>query len=314
MDQIALEYPKTITAATGDVAIVTEASQLTAALQGGSTDVVLNAVGNDIVSGGIGNDIIFGDVINTDYLPWGVNGNPAKPTTLVEGAGIEALETFLTLKNGITPTESELNDYIKSHLDIFNVESDTRGGNDILVGDAGDDTLFGQGGADILSGGDGNDSLYGGTGNDSLSGDAGNDYLHGGIGTDTLDGGAGNDTLIGGLGEDILTGGDDHDIFKWTANDVAGTTTASHQKDIITDFSITQGDQLDLADVLQGEGSTLDSYLTFAKSADGKDAVISVHATGTSDTNLEVVVSGYGSDTELAKLQDYLLHQSGVIH
>ncbi len=314
LDQIALEYPKTITAATGDVAIVTDASGLYAVLQGGSTDFVLNAVGNDIVSGGIGNDIIFGDVINTDYLPWGVNGNPAKPTTLVEGAGIEALETFLTLKNGITPTESELNDYIKSHLDIFNVESDTRGGNDILVGDAGDDTLFGQGGADILSGGDGNDSLYGGTGNDSLSGDAGNDYLHGGLGTDTLDGGAGNDTLIGGLGEDILTGGDDHDIFKWTANDVAGTTTSSHQKDIITDFSITQGDQLDLADVLQGEGSTLDSYLTFAKSADGKDAVISVHATGTSDTNLEVVVSGYGSDTELAKLQDYLLHQSGVIH
>ena len=233
LDQIALEYPKTITAATGDVAIVTEASQLTAALQGGSTDVVLNAVGNDIVSGGIGNDIIFGDVINTDYLPWGVDGNPAKPTTLFEGAGIEALETFLTLKNGIAPTESELNDYIKSHLDIFNVESDTRGGNDILVGDAGDDTLFGQGGADILSGGDGNDSLYGGTGNDSLSGDAGNDYLHGGLGTDTLDGGAGNDTLIGGLGEDILTGGDDHDIFKWTANDVAGTTTASHQKKII---------------------------------------------------------------------------------
>ena len=269
------------------MAVVTDPSELYAALHGGSTEIVLNAVGNDIVSGGIGNDIIFGDVINTDYLPWGVDGNPAKPTTLVEGAGIEALETFLTLKNGITPTESELNDYIKSHLDIFNVESDTRGGNDILVGDAGDDTLFGQGGADILSGGDGNDSLYGG---------------------------AGNDTLIGGLGEDILTGGDDHDIFKWTANDVAGTTTSSHQKDIITDFSTTQGDQLDLADVLQGEGSTLDSYLTFAKSADGKDAVISVHATGTSDTNLEVVVSGYGSDTELAKLQDYLLHQSGVIH
>ena len=314
LDQIALEYPKTITASIGEVAVVTDPSELYAALHGGSTEIVLNAVGNDIVSGGIGDDIIFGDVINTDYLPWGVDGNPAKPTTLVEGAGIEALETFLTLKNGIAPTEFELNDYIKSHLDIFNVESDTRGGNDILVGDAGDDTLFGQGGADILSGGDGNDSLYGGTGNDSLSGDAGNDYLHGGLGTDTLDGGAGNDTLIGGLGEDILTGGDDHDIFKWTANDVAGTTTSSHQKDIITDFSITQGDQLDLADVLQGEGSTLDSYLTFAKSADGKDAVISVHATGTSDTNLEVVVSGYGSDTELAKLQDYLLHQSGVIH
>lgn len=144
LDQIALEYPKTITASIGEVAVVTDPSELYAALHGGSTEIVLNAVGNDIVSGGIGDDIIFGDVINTDYLPWGVDGNPAKPTTLVEGAGIEALETFLTLKNGIAPTEFELNDYIKSHLDIFNVESDTRGGNDILVGDAGDDTLFGQ--------------------------------------------------------------------------------------------------------------------------------------------------------------------------
>lgn len=62
----------------GEVAIVTEASQLTAALQGGSTVTELLAVGNDTVDGGDGNDIIFGDVINTDHLAWGVSGNPPR--------------------------------------------------------------------------------------------------------------------------------------------------------------------------------------------------------------------------------------------
>ena len=280
----------------GEVAIVTEASQLTAALQGGSTVTELLAVGNDTVDGGDGNDIIFGDVINTDHLAWGVSGNPAKPTYLQDGAGISALETFLTLQNGSTPTETQVQDYIKSHLDTFNVEADTRGGNDTLHGGSGDDILFGQGG------------------NDTLYGDAGNDTLYGGTGADTLSGGAGNDTLIGGLGNDILTGGTDHDIFKWTALDVTGTTTQSHQKDVIKDFVIGQ-DQLDLTDVLHDKTTSLDHYFSVTQSTDNaKDAVITVHTVADSTTvNLEIVVSNYGASADLLALQNYLLHSNGVI-
>ena len=285
-----------LTGNVGEVAIVTEASQLTAALQGGSTVTELLAVGNDTVDGGDGNDIIFGDVINTDHLAWGVSGNPAKPTYLQDGAGISALETFLTLQNGSTPTETQVQDYIKSHLDTFNVEADTRGGNDTLHGGSGDDVLLGQGG------------------NDALYGDAGNDTLYGGTGADTLSGGAGNDTLIGGLGNDILTGGTDHDIFKWTELDVTGTTTQSHQTDVIKDFVIGQ-DQLDLTDVLHDKTTSLDHYFSVTQSTDNaKDAVVTVHTVADSTTvNLEIVVSNYGGSADLLALQNYLLHSNGVI-
>ena len=83
---------------------------------------------------------------------------------------------------------------------------------------------------------------------EKLVGTSGNDTLNGGGGHDLLSGGAGNDTLIGGLGNDILIGGLGHDIFKWTSSDVG--TSNSHQSDTIMDFSTTQGDQLDLKDVL----------------------------------------------------------------
>lgn len=60
---------------------------------------------------------------------------------------------------------------------------------------------------------------------------------------DILLGGDGEDTLTGGLGSDILTGGGDADIFKWVDGDLDGST------DRITDFSITEGDKVDLSDL-----------------------------------------------------------------
>lgn len=134
------------------------------------------AVGDDTLLAGAGNDIIFGDVINTDHLPWGLNGNPPKPTDLPDGSGLLALQAFLQLKNGAPPTTAQLYDYLKNHHASFNVEGDTRGGDDLLDGGAGNDILYGQGGNDILIGGSGNDLLYGGTGADTFvwqAGDAG---------------------------------------------------------------------------------------------------------------------------------------------
>lgn len=133
-------------------------------------------VGDDTLVAGAGNDIIFGDVINTDHLPWGLDGNPSKPTDLPDGSGLLALQAFLQLKNGTPATDAQLYDYLKSHHASFNVEGDTRGGDDLLNGGAGNDILYGQGGDDILIGGSGNDLLYGGTGADTFvwrAGDAG---------------------------------------------------------------------------------------------------------------------------------------------
>ncbi|HEX6687184.1 MAG TPA: hypothetical protein VF085_00800 [Solirubrobacterales bacterium] len=58
-----------------------------------------------------------------------------------------------------------------------------------------------------LNGGGGDDQLIGGAGNDLLHGDAGDDRLVGRKGSDVLFGGGGNDVLVGGPGNDVLHGG-----------------------------------------------------------------------------------------------------------
>ncbi len=218
----------------GQPDIITKAEDLHAVLVGGSVTNTPAEVGSDTVNGGAGNDILFGDAINTDYLPWGTAGNPAKPTDWVNGKGLDGLTQFLTLKNGYAPSTVELYEYIKDNAKSFDVAGDTRGGHDKLYGGLGDDILFGQGG------------------NDELSGDAGNDTLYGGTGNDTLSGGLGNDILVGGLGNDILKGDGGADTFTWLQGDTAAGSVA---KDYVVDFSKAEGDKLDLSDLLDHDGS-----------------------------------------------------------
>ena len=76
-------------------------------------------------------------------------------------------------------------------------------------------------------------------------------------GNDTLLGGDGDDILIGGVGDDILTGGGGADVFRWLVNDTG--------HDVVTDFSIAEGDVLDLSDLLVAEeNGSLDQYLSFS--------------------------------------------------
>ncbi|OWP50305.1 tandem-95 repeat protein, partial [Pseudomonas nitroreducens] len=210
-----IKQATTTYATVGQVDIVKQASDLTAALHGGSTSTELAPSGNDTIHGGAGDDIIFGDTINTDNLPWGVNGNPAKPADMPAGSGVSALSAFLELKNGHAATSDEMYDYIKNNHTLFNVEGDTRGGSD---------------------------SLYGGEGNDILYGQGGNDFLFGENGNDILIGGTGDDQLTGGKGNDILTGGAGADLFIWKSGDTGNDT--------ITDFKAGEGDRIDISDLL----------------------------------------------------------------
>ncbi len=211
----------------GQPDIITTADQLKAVLVGSSTTNTPAEVGNDVLHGGAGNDILFGDAINTDHLPWGMAGNPAKPADWIDDKGLDGLTQFLTLKNGYAPSALELYEYIKANAKSLDVAGDTRGGNDKLYGGLGDDILFGQGGNDELYGEDGNDILFGGTG---------------------------NDILIGGLGNDILTGGSGADIFKWVEGDLDGST------DRITDFTIHQ-DKIDFSDLFDNSSDNVSMIL-----------------------------------------------------
>ncbi|OWP51745.1 DUF5801 repeats-in-toxin domain-containing protein, partial [Pseudomonas nitroreducens] len=160
----------------GQPQIIHTGSELTTALQEGVSNVSPAPVGNDHLVGGSGNDIIFGDVINTDGLSWA--GHAAGSHN---GQGFQGLVDYLTATNGgAAPTSGQLLDYIAAHAQELNVSGDTRGGDDILEGGAGNDLMFGQGGNDKLIGGPGDDIMFGGTGADEFvwkSGDTGHDVI-----------------------------------------------------------------------------------------------------------------------------------------
>lgn len=150
-----------------------------------------------------------------------------------------------------------------------------RGGDDRISGAAGIDWIFGDQGADRLSGGGGDDNLFGGTQSDQLAGGAGNDWIFGGHGSDKMSGDAGDDLLFGnedadqingGAGADIISGGKGADGLNGDAGDdwfqlgapggdgndkLSGGAGVDHyliqgdfDKDLISDFSISQGDRL----------------------------------------------------------------------
>jgi hypothetical protein len=141
---------------------------------------------------------------------------------------------------------------------------------------AGNDTLTGTANAD---------TLYGGAGNDSIDGGGGNDTLYGGSGDDSLIGGSGNDTLIGGAGNDTLTGGTGADTFVWNAGDQG--TLASPAVDTVMDFSMAEGDKINLSALLpSGAVSNPQNYLQF--STNGSDTVLKIDVGGAvSGSNFE---------------------------
>jgi T1SS-143 domain-containing protein len=72
--------------------------------------------------------------------------------------------------------------------------------------------------------------------------------LTGGTGQDILLGNDGNDILIGGKGDDVLSGGTGADTFVWNSGDTGG--------DEVTDFSTSEGDILNVADLIS-DGLTM---------------------------------------------------------
>jgi Ca2+-binding RTX toxin-like protein len=98
-----------------------------------------------------------------------------------------------------------------------------------------------------LTGSDGRNVLTGAGGSDTLSGRNGNDILRGGDGADALAGNGGADHLNGNSGADRLTGGTGADTFQFATGSGA---------DVVTDFTMGQGDRLGLAKSLWGGGLT----------------------------------------------------------
>jgi RTX calcium-binding nonapeptide repeat (4 copies) len=95
---------------------------------------------------------------------------------------------------------------------------------------------------DILTGTSGVDTISGKQGNDRLNGEAGDDHIQGNVGKDVLSGGPGTDTLLGGSGSDVF---------------YIGVETVATDIDTISDFSLSEGDTINIASLLSAEQQTL---------------------------------------------------------
>lgn len=269
---------------------------------------VSNLPGVDRLDGGAGDDILFGDAVRF---------------TGISGEGYAAIKQYVSGKLGAgSVTDAQVHAYITDHASEFDQSSANDKGDTLLGGD-GNDILFGQGGDDFLYGGAGNDTLFGGSGNDTLYGESGNDRLYGGSGNDTLYGGTGNDILSGGLGNDILIGGGGNDIlmgdagadtFTWLKGDTEAGKVA---KDYIVDFSKSEGDKLDLSDLLDSDGSKSESSLKSLLSVfqDSEGVHLQVKESSAAPVTQEIVLMNHtfdtltgGSGTTANQVIDYMLN------
>lgn len=208
-------------------------------LNGGAHDDHLSGgADEDVLTGGSGNDVLHGDT-GSDTVEGGSGddvGNGGAGNDLLEGgSGHDALYGGAD------------NDTLLGGSGTDSLSGDA--GADQLSGGSGDDQLTGGSGDDYMRGGVDDDDLFGGTGQDTLRGDSGDDLLEGGDGRDYLSGHTGDDTLNGGAdgdrlylggGNDVATGGLGADRFVFRNDDLDGSN------DLITDFSLIDGDRLDL--------------------------------------------------------------------
>ncbi|APE29534.1 hypothetical protein BOX17_00305 [Halomonas aestuarii] len=109
---------------------------------------------------------------------------------------------------------------------------------------------------------------------ESIVGDAQGNDLSGTSGDDSLFGLEGDDTLTGGQGDDVLAGGLGADTFAWSFADNSGDqgTAGSPAVDLVTDFNlneVSEGDVLQLNDLLPATGGDVGSYIHAVEDGEG---------------------------------------------
>lgn len=258
---------------------------VTGAVNGGDgSDSLIGGAGAESLSGGAGNDTIDGGSGGADRLEGGsgvdllsfaaygqgvrldVGGQTAST-----GASFAGFERYVGSEFDDTIIGSSVADVLAGGLGGDTVNggagndslSDV-GGSNYLRGDEGDDQITGGTGFDDINGNMGNDTcvsgggddwVVGGRDNDSLMGSAGQNLVYGNLGNDTCDGGAGNDIVRGGQDDDVCLGGAGDDFV--SGDKGSDTLTGGLGADIfhtfgeagidrVTDFSLAQGDRVQL--------------------------------------------------------------------
>jgi len=247
------------------------------AIGSGFNDLITGTTGDNILDGGLGTDTVSyqsgagaGVVINLSL-------------TTQQTTGGSGTDTLLNFENAIG---SGFNDLITGTT-----------GNNTLDGGAGTDTVSYQFVTGAVAGVVVNLGLTtaqatGGSGTDTL---LNFENVAGSIFNDTLIGSGVNNILTGNLGTDSMTGGLGADKFAF--NTLQDSTNAA--PDTITDFSHTQGDQIDV-------GSLYSGTFAFKGTAAFTGAAGQLHY-AVSGGN--AVVSG---DTNGDKVADFTINLTGV--
>ncbi|MDX2103479.1 MAG: calcium-binding protein [Alphaproteobacteria bacterium] len=133
-----------------------------------------------------------------------------------------------------------------------------------LSASSGNYTVFRPSNATTVMTGSGTDVIVGDEGNQSLSCGAGDDQLFGAGGDDTLTGGTGDDTIVGGDGADVFESGVGADtLFGGTGSDFFHIGFASGtDRALIADFSLAEGDRLNLVDLGFANQASFDAATT----------------------------------------------------
>ncbi len=256
--------------------------------KGSADQIVSSGAGNDHIETGSGNDVIYAGKTGAD----GFGTDDSLQLT------VDQLKAHHIMTGSLSGTDAMLDgDGLLLSVDVSSRQ------------------------ADVVNGGSGNDKIYGQSGSDILFGGTGDDYIDGGSHNDALRGGLGNDILIGGLGNDVMRGDGGSDTFVWNKGD---TVSGSLTKDYIMDFNkgsgsvnLSEGDKLDLRDLLDHDGSHNQNDLKSLLSVfqDNEGVHLQVKESSTASVTQEIVLMNHtfdsltgGSATTSNQVIDYMLN------
>ena len=232
-------------------------------------DYLYASDGNDTLYGGVGADNLNGELGNDTYV-WSIgDGNDTITDTggtdkILFGAGITendiSFARYSSYDFKITIGSEEI--LLSGHY-LANKAIETAVLDDGTIIDLLNNVTF--------TGTSGSDYMWGLSSADTLKGLAGSDYLYG-------DGG--DDVLIGGEGADMLYGQGGADIFLF--DDLASS-------DNIQDFDLSEGDKLDISDLLIDYDPLTDAITDFVQITEsGGNSYLNVDADGGADNFVQV--------------------------
>lgn len=246
----------------------------------------------DTMIGGAGNDTYFVDNVGDVVSENGSEGTDIVQSSVTFTLSAEVEKLTLTGSGNIDGFGNSSVNVITGNSG--NNSLDGGSGADSLIGGAGNDTYVVDNASEVLTEGSsaGTDTVLSSvtwtlatnfenltlTGSSAINGtgNTANNVLIGNSGANTLSGSSGNDTLDGGDGLDTLTGGTGNDTF------VFHPSTAFHNIDIVSDFSKTQGDALDVHDILISYTGTVTDFVRISDS--GSNSTVEIDRDGTGST------------------------------